>query len=81
MRSLKKLVTERGGSYIGVVVNNKKPFLILGTKETPVTTPTGVKKIDSPNGTWMNLSVALDASLQTAMDSHARHQRCFLGWP
>ena len=67
MRSTKKLVTERGGSYIGISVNSKKPFLILGTRETPVVTPTGVKKIDSPNGSWQNLSVALEPALEQAV--------------
>lgn len=69
MRSMKKLVTDRGGAYIGVAVNGKKPFLILGTKDAPVMTPTGVKKIDSPNGEWMNLSISLDTHLQACLEA------------
>ena len=45
-------------------MNNKRPYLILGTNVTPLTTPTGVRKIEGRNGTWHNLSVALpDAGL------------------
>ena len=59
LRSLKKYASEHGGKYLGVAVNNKRPYLILGTNVTPLTTPTGVKKIEGQNGTWHNLSVAL----------------------
>ncbi len=50
-----KYASPHGGNYKGVSVNIKKPFLILGTNVTPVTTPTGVKKIEGQNGTWHHL--------------------------
>lgn len=61
LRSLKRYVSEHGGKYLGISVNNKlvkRPYLILGTNVTPLTTPSGVKTIEGPNGTWHNLSVA-----------------------
>ncbi len=57
--SLKKYASEHGGKYLRVSVNNKRPYLILGTNVTPLTTPTGVKKTEGQNGTWQNLSVPL----------------------
>ncbi len=68
LRSLKKYASPHGGNYLGVSVNSKKPFLILGTNVTPLTTPTGVKKIEGQNGTWHNLSVALPDIAQTGLD-------------
>lgn len=54
--------------YLGISVNNKRPYLILGTNVTPLTTPTGVKKIEGQNGTWHNLSVALPAVALAGLD-------------
>ena len=61
LRSLKKYASEHGGKYLGISVNKlvKRPYLILATNVTPLTTPAGVKTIEGPNGTWHNLSVAL----------------------
>ncbi len=54
---------------MGASVNSKKPFLILGTNATPLTTPTGVKTIEGQNGTWHNLSVALPEVALTRLDA------------
>ena len=59
LRSLKKYASEHGGEYLGISVNDKRPYLILGTNVTPLTTPTRAKKIEGQNGMWHNLSVAL----------------------
>ena len=42
--------------------------MILGTNVTPLTTPTGVKKIEGQNGTWHNLSVALPDEVLAGLD-------------
>lgn len=68
LRSLKKYASPHGGNYLGVSVNSKRPYLILGTNVTPLTTPTGVKKIEGQNGTWHNLSVALPEAVQAGLD-------------
>ena len=68
LRSLKKYASEHGGKYLGISVNNKRAHLILGTNVTPLTTPTGVKKIEGQNGTWHNLSVALPPVTLAGLD-------------
>lgn len=68
LRSLKKYVSPHAGNYLGIAVNNKKPCLILGTNVSPLTTPTGVKKIEGQNGTWHNLSVALPEATLVGLD-------------
>ena len=64
-----KYASPHGGNYLGASVNSKKPFLILGTNATPLTTPTGVKTIEGQNGTWHNLSVALPEVALTRLDA------------
>ncbi len=68
LTSLKKYASEHGLKYLGISVNNKRPYLILGTNVTPITTPTGVKKIEGQNGTWHNLSVALPEVVLARLD-------------
>lgn len=64
VRNFKKLETSRG-AYLNVTYSGKKLYLVLGTKEKPLTTPLGVKNFAD----WTSLSVALDEEATKQVDA------------
>lgn len=63
-RTLKKLETTHG-AYLNIQYKGQKLYLVVGTKEAPVTTPLGVKTFDDDSSSkpWSSCSVVLSGDL------------------
>jgi len=68
LRSLNKLKSAHYGLYMGVHYDNDKLYLVLGTKDKPITTPKGITINDDPKGAWVSKSLACDDSILPAID-------------
>lgn len=65
IRTLKKLKSEYGGNYLGVHYNQKRFFLVVGTKQALVTCPLGIKQFPG----WASISVALEWEVVNMIDA------------
>ncbi|DBB17730.1 TPA: hypothetical protein ACH3X3_002766 [Trebouxia sp. C0006] len=53
---------------MGIHYKNDKLYLVLGTRDKPITTPKGITINDDPKGAWASMSVACDDSILPAID-------------
>jgi len=69
LRSLNNLKSAHGGLYMGIHYDNSHLFLVLGTRDKPITTPKGITINEDPKGAWASLTVASDDSILPAVQS------------
>ncbi len=69
LRSLSKLKSAHGGLYTGIHYDQSHFYLVLGTKDKPVTTPKGITVNDDPKGAWASLSISCDDNILPAINA------------
>jgi len=54
---------------MGIHYNQSHFYLVLGTKDKPVTTPKGITVNDDPKGAWASISIACEGEVQQSVEA------------
>lgn len=69
LRSLSKLKSAHGRLYMEIHYNQSHFYLVLGTKDKPVTTPKGITVNDDPKGAWAFITIACEGEVQQSVEA------------